>query len=466
VKVVANCESLLFQRPDEAIFRGFDLQAEADIAAPETFITNFEAISREQARDIVAHVVQFDRYSEPMKRLLREFLENPHASYVVSSSHPRLVDGKPSKNPRYLQRRPDRVNHRSTYIAEIGKRLYEEIPCEEPVYATVHAVLAGRIATLAQPDIMLPPLAVYNPIHYQDLPELFMEFLCSLTGKSPSTTGYGSEGALTKGPFNALWPVVDMNNAIVSAILTEYAGFTSVAGYVGPNYRVDHDISMLVPEIWCRMKVEERNPTYLIGHGFLEKVEDFEFEGRRVLASRLGYRITSRFVDHFLGRLFETPNSVFTEEMLQPEKQDLAAFVAGVEAIVDAQTRVAKSYFDDGSVEAACPPLHALLHIMVYGNYSGMDLYHPKIRNLFSRSTMLESDWYRERLETKQRRDVALWRRHEQALEAATRCGRGVDLLPLRNVVRDQLARLNSPDYLKELVGTLGADPFHLQLSR
>ena len=31
-----------------------------------------------------------------------------------------------------------------------------------------------------------------------------MDFICSLTGKSPSTTGAGSEGALTKGPFNAL----------------------------------------------------------------------------------------------------------------------------------------------------------------------------------------------------------------------------------------------------------------------
>ena len=47
-----------------------------------------------------------------------------------------------------------------------------------------------------------------------------MDFMSSLTGKSPSTTGFGSEGALTKGPFNALWPVVDMNNAIVSAILS------------------------------------------------------------------------------------------------------------------------------------------------------------------------------------------------------------------------------------------------------
>ena len=466
VKIVANCEGLLFQRPDDAVHRGFDLQAEADIATPGTFITNFEPLSRAQAQAIVDGVVEFDRFSEPMKRLLLGFLDHPQASFIVSSAHPRMVDGKPSKNPRYLQRRPDRVDHRSTYLAEVGGRLHGDIPAERPVLAAVHAVLAGRRTNPAQPEIGLPPLAVFNPIHYQELPELFMDFLCSLTGKSPSTTGFGSEGALTKGPFNALWPVVDMNNAVVSYILTGYAGFTTAAGHIGPNYRVDHDISMLVPEIWCRMTVAERDPKFLIDNGYLEPVRDFEFEGRKVLASRLGYRITPRFLDHFLGRLFETPNVVFTEEMLRPEMQDLAAFAAGVDAIVDAQTRVAKTYFDDGSVEAACPPLQALLHIMVYGNYSGMTLDHPTIRRLFSREALLTSDWYRERLETKRRRDVALWRRHESALEAAPRDQRGGAQELRRCTIRDQLARLNSPDYLNELVGTLGADPFHLQMSR
>ncbi len=74
-----------------------------------------------------------------------------------------------------------------------------------------------------------------------------MDFICSLTGKSPSTTGAGSEGALTKGPFNALRPTADLNNALVSFILTGYHGFSSSAGYVGPQVRVDHDISLLVP---------------------------------------------------------------------------------------------------------------------------------------------------------------------------------------------------------------------------
>ncbi len=274
---------------------------------------------------------------------------------MVSSAHPRLVDGKPSKNPRYLQKRPDLVQARGTYLAEITARLDRDIPEGQAVFFPVNAVLPGRRNNPPEPKLGIAPLAVYSPIHYQEMPELFMEFISSLTGKSPSTTGFGSEGALTKGPFNALPPVIDLNNALVSLILTEYAAVTTSAGYVGPHYRVEHDISMLVPELWCRMRVEERDPRFLIENGYLEKVEDFCMDGRKVLASRLGYRITSRFADVFLGRIFETPDAVFPEELLRPEKQDLAMFAAGVDAIVERQRRVALAYFEDGSVEARLP---------------------------------------------------------------------------------------------------------------
>lgn len=465
VKLVANCESLLFQRPDDAIHRGFDLQAEADVATEGTFLSNFEPLDRAQAQAIVDHVTEFDRYSEPMKRLLEGFLLAPAADYVVSSAHPRLVEGKPSKNPRYLQKRPDLVNARASWLAEIGARLHRKIPADAPLLTPVDAVLAGRRTNPAQPEINLPPLAVFSPIHYQELPELFMDFLSSLTGKSPSTTGFGSEGALTKGPFNALWPVVDVNNALVAAILTGLPGFTTAAGHVGPRYRVDHDVSMLVPEIWCRMRPHERDPRWLAEHGYLEKLDDFDLGGRRVLASRLGWRITSRFVDHFLGRLFETPATVFTDEMLRPELQGREAFAAGVDAIVDAQTRVALGWFADGSVEAACPPLRALLHVMVHGQFDGMGIGDPRLRAMFTREAMLASDWYRERLRTKQRRDVALWRRHLEAVNAFLPSpGGGPDDLPARRAAaRAQLERVSAPAYLDELEGSIGADPFHLQ---
>jgi hypothetical protein len=461
IKLVSNCETLLFQRPDDAIHRGHDSQAEADIASPGSFLSNYEPLTADQVRAMTEHVVEFDRYTEPMKRLLEHFSgnENGAHSYVVSSAHPRVVNGKPSGNPRYLQKRSDLVSPRETYLAEIAARLEREIPAGRPVPFPVNSVLAGRRDSPPDPAAGLPPLAVYGPIHYQELPELFMEFTSSLTGKSPATTGFGSEGALTKGPFNALWPVVDLNNALVSAILTGYAGFTTSAGFVGPNIRVDHDVSLLVPEIWCRMRVAERAPQFLIDRGFLERIEDIEAGGRTVLASRLGYRITSLFVDHFLGRIFETPGAVFPQEMLRPEQQDLGLFVAGVNAIVETQRRVALNYFEDKSVEAACPPLKALLHIMAHGHFLGKGVRDPQIRRMFGRDALLASDWYRERLEVKQARDIALWRRHVAALDADSS-----ELDHRLSYAKAQLARVTAPAYKAELIGTIGADPFHGQM--
>ena len=467
VKLVSNCERRLFQRPDDAVQRGVDKQAELDIASEGVFLSNFEPLTVSAARVEVEHVVEFDQYSEPMKKLLEHFVEQPETEYVASSAHARVVNGAPSTNPRYLQRRPDLANPRDPYLAEIAARLGREIPAGQPVYSPVNAVMAGRRNSRPDPAAGLPPLAVYSPIHYQELPELFMDFICSLTGKSPSTTGFGSEGALTKGPFNALWTVVDLNNALVSAILTGYAGFTTSAGYVGPHFRVDHDISLLVPEIWCRMRVYERDPEYLKANGYLEKVCDFSLDGRTVQASRLGYRVTSLFVDHFLGRLFETPGAVFPEELLRPEKQDINLFAAGVDAIVAAQTRVAKQYFDDGSVEAACPPLQALLYIMACGSYRGKSIDDPEVRLLFTRDALLASAWYGDRLRSKQARDVELWTRHMAALEAFHASGTpsaGLDPQSRLSEARKQLARVSSAEYLAELRGTIGADPFYGQI--
>jgi hypothetical protein len=474
VKLVANCETLLFQRPDDAIHPGVDRQAEADIAGPGAFLSNYEPLTSEQARGLVEHVVDFDRYSIPMQRLLENFLAGESASdglaFVAASSHPRLVNGQPSLNPRYLQKRPDLVSPRGAYLANIAARLEREIPASRPVHFPVTAVLAGRKNSLPDPGAGLPPLAVYAPIHYQELPELFMECISSLTGKSPATTGFGSEGALTKGPFNALWPVVDLNNALVSAILTGNTGFTTSAGYVGPHFRVDHDVSLLVPEIWCRMRTHERDPRFLIDSGFLEKIEDFTFEGRVVLASRLGFRITMAFVDHYLGRIFETPDSVFPIEMLRPELQDAAMYAAGVHAIVESQRRVALNYFEDGSFEAACPPLRALLEIMAHGSFGGLGVEHREVRAMFTRESLLLSDWYAKRLLTQQQRDIALWLRHVRALERFRSTDQefppqdDIDLDTRLALARAQLARVSSPTYLDELVGTIGADPLHNQM--
>ncbi|MGR9000295.1 MAG: hypothetical protein ACU88J_14795, partial [Gammaproteobacteria bacterium] len=293
----------------------------------------------------------------------------------------------------------------------------------------------------------------------------FMDFICSLTGKSPSTTGAGSEGALTKGPFNAVRATADLNNALVSFILTGYAGFSSSAGFIGPNVRVDHDISLLIPEIWARLQHAERQPDYLITRGYLEKLEDFDYQGQRVLASRLGYRITSLFVHGLMGKIFDNPTAVFSDEILQPERQDLAVFVDGVNNIVETQQRVARQYFNDGSIDEACPPLFVLLHIMAEGHYQGKDVNHHEVRGMFTRQNLLASDWYQERLAVKQRRDTALWQRHVEDLEAFLRDNRhnslhdSLKMTERLQTARQKLASVQSVDYLNTLIGTIGADP-------
>ncbi|PKD41323.1 hypothetical protein CWO84_06415 [Methylomonas sp. Kb3] len=462
LKLVSNCEYRLFQRPDDAIIPGYDKQTEQNMSAPGNFMANFEPLDHEQLSAIVEDVMTFSKFTAPMQKLLSDAYQDGKG-YVVCSAHPRLVNGKPSKNPRYLETRVDVVKPLRKYVAEVGARLHRKIPLNQPLCHPVDAVLTGRRNNPPEPGIRA--LAVYNPIHYQELPELFMDFVCSLTGKSPSTTGAGSEGALTKGPFNALRGTADLNNALVSFILTGYPGFSSSAGFIGPDTRVDHDISLLIPEIWARLSREERHPAFLLEHGYLEPLTDFEHKGQIVLASRLGYRITSHFVHGLMGKIFDNPYAVFTDEILQPERQDLEVFVDGINNIVETQQRVAQQYLDDGSIEDACPPLYALLHIMADGHHQGKDAHHPEIRAMFTRDYLLASDWYQERLRIKQQRDIALWQRHVDYLGRFLHESSHQTLIDELKLVerhrqaQQKLVELASPEYLQSLVGTLGADP-------
>jgi len=298
-----------------------------------------------------------------------------------------------------------------------------------------------------------------------ELPELFMEFISSMTGKSPSTTGAGSEGALTKAPFNALPPIYDLNAALVGYIVSGYDAFLTSAGCLGPKVRVDHDVSLLVPELWCRLGAKERDPRWLIANGMLEKLNDFETGGREILASRLGYRITRKFVNAFFGRIFNHPHSVLTDAMLRPELQDAHEFADALDNIVTTHRRVAKHYFNDGSIDWACPPLRALLHIMRDGLYEGKRIDDPEIRELFTREHLLTSEWYEARLKAKQAQDVTRWQKRVAYLEKFVNrpsYADEVERLDLRDRVsaaRVRLEQVKHRDYLETLRGTTGAEP-------
>ncbi len=468
VKIVTNCEAHLFQRPDEAVVRGYDKGAEKDLVSDNTFLTNYELLSKKNAHELFEDTINFDKYTQPVKDLIKSVVasEDPSIKFSVPS-HTRIVDGEPTKNPRYLEPNIFIEENETSYVAEMGVRLARKIKSDAPVVNIVNAVLPGRRNNPVDKAAGIRPLAVYNPIHYQETPELFMDFICSLTGKSPSTTGAGSEGALTKGPFNMLTPTTDLNNALLSHILTESNAFSTAAGYVGAENKVDHDISLLIPEIWARMLPKDRDPKTLIANGSLEKIDDFEYEGKKVLASRLGYRITKKFSVRCLNRIFDEPAAVFDERMLKPELQGLEDYVDGIHNIVEAQQKVALRYFEDGSVDAAIPPLKILLHIMAYGNYEGKEMSDPTLRAYFDRDYVLESDWYAERLQLKQQKDVTFYEKQIAYLNAFLSIEKNSELSTEMDI-QNRLHRVTSnyklvktPAYVEQLKGTIGADPLY-----
>ena len=466
-KFVQNCEYRLFQRPDDAVHRGLDTQTEHDLAQPGNFISNFEPLSTDKSREIVEDAIEFDKFSEPMEALLVQAASQSQG-YVVSTAHPRLVDGQPSKNPRYLQDRPDMVQWRETYVAMRGIQLHRGLTADQPVHVPVGAILSGRRNNPPDRESGIRALAVYSPLHYQELPELLMDYICSLTGKSPSTTGAGSEGALTKGPFNALMPAYDLNAIVTSMILTELGGFSTPAGHIGPRFEVGHDVSLLIPEVWCRMGPDERDPQKLIKAKMLERIADIQTHDGIVPASRLGYRITSKFVRTYLGRVFDNPSRVFSEEILKPELQDPDSFADGVLHIAQTQQKVAMQYISDGGYEAACPPVRAILDIMAYGEHEGKTIDDPSIRQMFTRDALLASDWYQWRLTEKRRRDIAHWERFEACLldfladETEQDVAKELNLQARLTYVHQQLKMARRPDYLDSLIGTLGVDPMRL----
>ena len=471
-KFVANCESLLFQRPDDAIVRGYDKQTESDMSDSDAdlFISNFQPLTPDDARAMAADAPGLSHFTEPMQSLVNRAAKLPKAenpseeAYWVSTANPRLVNGAPTKNPRYLQVRPDIANPKDVALADLTDHLFRDVPLDKPLRHSVDVVAAGRRNN--PPEEGVPPLCAYNPLHYMELPELFMEFISSMTGKSPSTTGAGSEGALTKAPFNALPAIYDLNAALLSYALSGYDGWLSSAGYIGPKVKVAHDISLLIPEIFSRMSVEERNARNLVKRGFLEKIEDFEYEGRTIHASRLGYRMNRAFASTFFGRIFLHPDIVFTEEMLRPELQDKAIFADSVDVIVTTHKVVAEHYRADGSLEWAVPPLRALLEIMIDGvSREGWNLASPEFRAQFERENILNSAWYSERLDAKAARDA---RQAQEAIEALARFYKGenneevIERLGLDErlaAARAWLEEVTSQAYRDHLVGSLGLQP-------
>ena len=115
---------LLFQRPDDAIHPRRRQAGRSRHRQPGTFLSNFEPLTREQARTLVDHVVEFDQYHRAH--------EAPAASDFVEAGDRRMSSPPRTRawstaSPRRIRATcrsgPDLVNPRDTYLAEIGARL-------------------------------------------------------------------------------------------------------------------------------------------------------------------------------------------------------------------------------------------------------------------------------------------------------------------------------------------------------
>jgi selenocysteine lyase/cysteine desulfurase len=98
-------------------------------------------------------------------------------------------------------------------------------------------------------------------------------------------------------------------------------------------------------------------------------------------------------------------------------------------------------------------------------HYEGKTLGDPEIRALFTRESVLASDWYRARLAAKQRIDARLWEGHVAYLENFLRntsyaaVAERMGVAQRLDDARAKLAGVNSAGYVESLVGTTGAEP-------
>jgi len=108
---------------------------------------------------------------------------------------------------------------------------------------------------------------------------------------------------------------------------------------------------------------------------------------------------------------------------------------------------------------------------MLHGEWEGENLEDSEFRKLFTRDNLLASGWYGTRLAAKQEIDTRLWQRHVEYLNQFLRkpshedVAKTLGVADRLNGARNILEAVESPDYLKTLSGTLGAEPIGAYLS-
>ena len=70
VNSAENCELRLFQRPDDAIYRGLDKRTAKDLAGGQVFLSNFEPLTNDQISRMTKKVADFEEFGTPMRDFL------------------------------------------------------------------------------------------------------------------------------------------------------------------------------------------------------------------------------------------------------------------------------------------------------------------------------------------------------------------------------------------------------------
>ena len=101
-----------------------------DLGGEQVFVSNFKPIYEEEMKDLTERVDFYELFSTPMKDHMMRSLKEGGVN--MCSAKPRIWNGQQTKNPRYLQVRPDVARPRDKYLAQLGSKC---IPIQSLYYS-------------------------------------------------------------------------------------------------------------------------------------------------------------------------------------------------------------------------------------------------------------------------------------------------------------------------------------------
>lgn len=452
-----DCEDTHFDRREEGIDPGADPLAEQLIGTPDLPVRpiNYEWITPHDARLLLQRDDLGHLHSDMLEHL-RRHAQREGEGLEVTTLCPIKVNGKPIRNVRVLLPRRDLVDPAFRGLAKLKLRLARKVPAGNTPVATVNHFFMGRRCTPPDPTKKRPAYCAHSPFGYEGLARFLASAAGCFTPESPSIEAAGSlagglEGVRSKGPFDPLPPVWDLNALFFSRVLLgEPGAFTTTAGYVG-LIPVGHDVGQIILEAFARIPHELRNHQALLDAGYLERVPDFGDHPSSLLPDR----ITAKFVADFIGQVMANPHDCFTKAMLQPETQQGEVFAESLRNMVAAMKLAVEPFFASGQIEQACFWVRQVLEAIRDTEYADMGRMLCELdQGMPSRTYLMRNDAYHARLAAQAERDRALWEAVVRDLQ--THNGEATDL----DAARAMLQKVGAPDYIKRhLMGTLGAEP-------